>query len=81
MRLDFNVIVVDDDWDDDDSNAGIKALIQQLEATVKSKGFSPKVFGFSSVSEAGQANIRRADLYLSDNNLMKQMVVSNTICN
>ena len=69
MRLDFNVIVVDDDWDDDDSNAGIKALIQQLETTVKSKGFSPKVFGFSSVADAGQANIRRADLYLSDNNL------------
>jgi hypothetical protein len=69
MRLDFNVIVVDDDWDDEDSNGGIKALVQALETTIKSKGFSPKVFGFSSVADAGKANIRRADLYLSDNNL------------
>jgi len=69
MRLDFNVIVVDDDWDDDDSNAGIKALIQQLELKVKYKGFTPKVSGFSSVAEAGKVNSRRVDLYLSDNNL------------
>lgn len=69
MRLDFNVIVVDDDWDDEDSNAGIKALVQALETTIKSKGFAPKISGFSSVSDAGKAKIRRADLYLSDNNL------------
>jgi hypothetical protein len=69
MRLDFNVVVVDDDWDDVDSNAGIKDLIQKLETLIKSKGFFPKVFGFSSVSEAGAAKIHRADLYLSDNNL------------
>lgn len=69
MRLDFNVIVVDDDWDDEDSNAGIKALVLALESTIRSKGFSPKVSGFSSVSDAGKAKVSRADLYLSDNNL------------
>jgi hypothetical protein len=69
MRLDFNVTVVDDDWDDEDSNAGIKNLLQELEAKVKNKGFALEVAGFTTATEALNKNGRRIDLYLSDNNL------------
>jgi hypothetical protein len=69
MRLDFNLIIVDDDWDDDDSNTEIKKLTQELELKIKSKGFVPHVTGFSSVNAANESNAKRIDLYLSDNNL------------
>lgn len=69
MRLDFNVILVDDDWDDEDNNSDLKNLIHELEQKILSKGFQPNIKPFASITEANLNDNRRTDLFLSDNNL------------
>jgi hypothetical protein len=69
MRLEFNLVVVDDDWDDDDKNSNIKSLVKRISDNVSSKGFELKYQGFSDPEEAFNAAHRRVDLFLSDNNL------------
>ncbi|SNS03270.1 hypothetical protein SAMN05192560_2312 [Methylobacillus rhizosphaerae] len=69
MRLDFNIIVVDDDLNDDDNNPDIKALIQQLKYKVQSKGFIPNIDECLNIDAARSKSSNRTDLYISDNNL------------
>jgi len=69
MRLEFNLVVVDDDWDDEDRNSNIKSLVDRISDNVSSKGFELKYQGFSDPQEAFNAAHRRVDLFLSDNNL------------
>jgi hypothetical protein len=69
MRLDFNLIIVDDDWDDEDNNTEVKELTEALNSKIISKGFVPAIKCFSNVDAANQDNAKRIDLYLSDNNL------------
>ncbi|MDW5415032.1 hypothetical protein R6242_00390 [Iodobacter sp. CM08] len=74
MRLDFNVVLVDDEIHDDENNYAAKKLISALEARISSKGFDAKVDTYNSIEQASKAlsspnKNRRIDLYLSDNNL------------
>lgn len=74
MRLDFNIVVVDDDADDPDSCGALLEFIEKLKIKISDKGFKPVTNIFPSVVKANEefppnASIRRVDLYLSDNNL------------
>jgi hypothetical protein len=69
MRLDFNLVVVDDDWIDVDKNSQILGLIREINKNVQSKGFQLVQKGYSSPAEAFEDANHRVDLFLSDNNL------------
>lgn len=69
MRLDFNLVVVDDDWDDPDRSVNIRRLINHIKNIVESKGFKLDTKGFVNVNDAHSDANRRVDLFLSDNNL------------
>lgn len=69
MRLDFNLVVVDDDWDDVDKKIHVSSLINEIKTKVESKGFDLKENCYSTAAEAFNNAHRRVDLYLSDNNL------------
>lgn len=78
MRLDFNIIVVDDDLNDDDNNPDVKSLIQQLKYRVESKGFTANITECLSVEDAKAKSTNRTDLYISDNNLGNNPTQKNT---
>lgn len=80
MRLEFNYVVIDDDFSDDDDRSNIDSLIEKINKRLESKGFIPIHHTFVSKSEFEQARTnsqnttkpivnKRIDLYLSDNNL------------
>lgn len=69
MRLEFNLVVVDDDWIDVDKNGPILGLVREINRKVQSKGFELISNGYSSASDAFKEAHHRVDLFLSDNNL------------
>lgn len=80
MRLEFNYVVIDDDFSDDDDRSNIDSLIEKINKRLESKGFIPIHHTFVSKSAFEQARQdsqsttepivnKRIDLYLSDNNL------------
>ncbi len=72
MRLDFNVVLIDDDKDDSQRNRGVNRLKQLVENHIRQKGFKPIIrFEKSSnpILELNDFEKKRIDLYLSDNNL------------
>ncbi|WEI02848.1 hypothetical protein PYR78_11315 [Acinetobacter johnsonii] len=72
MRLDFNIVLIDDDKDDSQRNRGVNKLKQLLEDHIRRKGFKPIVrFEKSSlpILSLNESDKKRIDLYLSDNNL------------
>lgn len=76
MRLDFHVVVIDDDFYDDKKSRSVNSLLTRLERHIEKKGFTPKFFKYLSMdsclnddSLCGEKHLNRIDLYLSDNNL------------
>lgn len=69
MRLEFNLVVVDDDWNDADKNTQVLKLVDVIQKKVQSKGFDLIPFGYESAAEAFKKAHHRVDLFLSDNNL------------
>lgn len=80
MRLEFNYVVIDDDFSDVDDRSNIDSLIEKINKRLESKGFIPIHHTFVSKSAFEQARQdsqsttepivnKRIDLYLSDNNL------------
>lgn len=71
MRLDFNVVFVDDDFLDEQDREDVDNLIQKLKVKVASKGFELKEHCFPNIEAANQyaEPHHRVDLFLSDNNL------------
>ncbi|AYW90634.1 hypothetical protein EGX47_04360 [Yersinia pseudotuberculosis] len=78
MRLNFNIVVVDNDFDDLDGNKcrSINILIEDITKHIEGKGFSPEFFRYADLdSFLGDSSIdknkhqNRIDFYLSDNNL------------
>lgn len=75
MRLDFNYVVIDDDFEDDDYKGDIESLMIKIDSKLKDKGFTPRPFKYSSKSDFKndlknqRLTTNRVDLYLSDNNL------------
>lgn len=71
MRLDFNVVFVDDDFLDDQDREDVDNLIQKLKVNVALKGFELKEHCFPTIEAANQYKQpqNRIDLFLSDNNL------------
>lgn len=73
MRLEFNIVVIDDDLSDPDEKEAVDELIDFVESHVAKKGFKPKFHPFSSVEdylkEMPADTGDRIDLFLSDNNL------------
>ena len=72
MRLDFNIVLIDDDKDDSQRNRGVNRLKQRVENHIKKKGFKPIIrFEKSShpILTLNNSDKKRIDLYLSDNNL------------
>ena len=80
MRLDFNIVLIDDDKDDSHRNRGVNRLKQLLENHIKKKGFKPSIrFEKSShpILTLVESDKKRVDLYLSDNNLSNNSQESN----
>ena len=73
MRLDFNIVLIDDDKDDPSHRSrGVNRLKQLIENHILKKGFKPHIrFEKSSIPilELSESEKKRVDLYLSDNNL------------
>jgi|GEM_PF-1421537 len=75
MRLDFNYVVIDDDFLDDDDREDIDSLINKINQKLEQKGFEPFAQEFSSKEKfeeqiaKDRLTTKRIDLYLSDNNL------------
>lgn len=75
MRLDFNYVIIDDDFEDDDDSIDVRNLINKIDLSLKNKGFNPNHHEYESKSEferaisADNISTKRIDLYLSDNNL------------
>lgn len=73
MRLDFNYIIVDDDWDHHINKRRVEKIQNKINDKIKSKGFIPKANIYKSIGEFEKENPEekknRYDLYLSDNNL------------
>lgn len=75
MRLDFNYVIIDDDFEDDDDSIDVKNLINKIDSSLRNKGFNPNHYEYQSKSEFENAikensiSTKRIDLYLSDNNL------------
>ncbi|MDH0031363.1 MULTISPECIES: hypothetical protein [unclassified Acinetobacter] len=72
MRLDFNIILVDDELDDPDNSRSILEYKKIIEDRLKLKGFNPLVQMFSNADEVVGLTLskkKRVDLYISDNNL------------
>lgn len=73
VRLEFNIVVIDDDLLDDDLKEDVHDLIRSVGDHVKSRGFNPSFHSFSTVedykSRMTAETKNRVDLFLSDNNL------------
>lgn len=72
MRLEFNYVIIDDEFSSPRENYGLKQLITKIDDAIQSKGFKPNVTKYSSVEDFEKNNKavkNRFDLYLSDNNL------------
>ncbi len=75
MRLEFNYVVIDDDFIDEDDIEDIEELIEKIDNKLMNKGFEPKSQTYSSKREFetflknNRESTKRIDLYLSDNNL------------
>ncbi len=72
MRLEFNIVLVDDDKDDSRRNSGVLKLKMQIESHILRKGFKPVVHFYKSsfdVNSLSSNDKKRIDLFLSDNNL------------
>ncbi len=74
MRLEFNMVLVDDEWENEDTNPPLIELTNKLADAVLNKGFEPKIYKFDNPSKiAAELSPRdgghRVDLYISDNNL------------
>lgn len=73
MRLDFNIVLVDDDKNDTSNRSrGVMRLKQLVENHIRKKGFKPFIIFESSsvpILNLGDSEKKRIDLFLSDNNL------------
>ncbi|WP_333665336.1 hypothetical protein [Acinetobacter guillouiae] len=72
MRLDFRVVIVDDELDDPDNSRSILEYKRIIEDRLVLKGFIPNVETYKSADEVNslaESKKRRIDLYISDNNL------------
>lgn len=72
MRLDFNVIIIDDELDDVDNNRSILEYKRIVEDRLKLKGFNPNIEMYSHPDQVvgfSTSKKKRIDLYISDNNL------------
>lgn len=73
MRLEFNIVVIDDDISDEDEREAVDEIIDFVKKHVEDKGFKPECHPFPSVEvyqeEMPADKSSRVDLFLSDNNL------------
>lgn len=73
MRLDFNIVVIDDDLLDEDQKEEVLEIQVSLERHISSKGFKPNVHSFTGIEDFQKkipADLEnRIDFFLSDNNL------------
>lgn len=73
MRSDFNVVIVDDLFADDDDRKVVDRYIRYLNSVIENKGFKANIKSFISPDDAfasiPKQERKRIDLYISDNNL------------
>lgn len=78
MRLNFNIVIVDDDFEQSNKKKcySINRLKDDIEQYIKNKGFSPEFFRYTNLDSClndesldGNKHRNRIDFYLSDNNL------------
>lgn len=72
MRLDFQVIIVDDELDDLDNSRSIYEYKDRIIERLKLKGFNPEIQLYKTADEVNNlpsSKKKRVDLYISDNNL------------
>lgn len=73
MRLDFNYILIDDDWGNYQNKRRVEFIIDKINRKIEDKGLIPKPNIYKNIAEfqndIGNLDQNRFDLYLSDNNL------------
>lgn len=69
MRLDFNLVIVDDEYADIDNKINVTNLVDKLRDAIHEKGFTLKENCYVDSASAHRDAHKRIDLYLSDNNL------------
>jgi len=76
MRLDFNVVIIDDDWTDPEHKEEVEELKDYVYSYVGKKGFRPEISIYQGVQDfknnRAQETKDRVDLFLSDNNLEEE---------
>ena len=69
MRLDFNILLIDDEINDDDENEELLELKKIINQHILDKGFNPNIFIAEDIAQANKTPKNRVDLFISDNNL------------
>lgn len=69
MRLDFNILLIDDEINDDDENEELLELKAIINQHILDKGFNPNFFIAEDIAQANKTPKNRVDLFISDNNL------------
>lgn len=69
MRLDFNVLLIDDEVNDDDENEQLIELQKSITEHVAKKGFKAIIKTVESIRQANIQRNNRVDIFISDNNL------------
>lgn len=69
MRLDFNILLIDDEINDDDENEELLELKAIINQHILDKGFNPNIFIAEDIAQANKTPKNRVDLFISDNNL------------
>ncbi|MBH3242238.1 hypothetical protein I5N12_09465 [Serratia marcescens] len=69
MRLDFNVLLIDDEINDDDENEQLIELQKAITDHVGKKGFKAVIKPVESIQQANVDRSNRIDIFISDNNL------------
>lgn len=73
MRSDFNIVIVDDLFDDEDDRYILDKFVRYIKDRVAIRGFEARINEFSSagtvLSDMDLNERKRIDLYISDNNL------------
>lgn len=69
MRLDFNILLIDDEINDDDENEELLELKAIINQHILDKGFNPNILFAEDIAQANKTPKNRVDLFISDNNL------------
>lgn len=86
MRLDFNYVIIDDDYNSHDESVrdDFEDLLSSINDKIKEKGLDPCLEVFATIKELDEYSnnypdkLKRCDLFLSDNNIQQSQTKENS---